>query len=489
MQRSSGIIPTYSVIYNFPVDTKSVDDVELTQQDIEPKNATPSPALVKYVTLVAREYVFANREDPLFKQLSHIKGRVSFDTRTGLTLRDFNDKRIEEFFLSQRKEGVNIPMEEARAKNLLDFCRFKSPKVKKSICVDALTWKFWNEGVKIEEFDFRIILTKATSVGGGLTTGNMRFPHLLLAICNFLYQAGRVESMDLQVCIIGPGFNPGERLSECPQLVELRAIMPDAHYLLLDNDKTALESMNKALKQVGLLSYDPAMLRSRTLVLRDQPNPWKAPEPLFSILDALKLVLKDQVVSPKNALPMLKGEGKIEEMVVKVDPAKIDLREFDILASEFTDKEKGKFDVIVATMSLSLVVNLKTEKRTALDDFKLVAKFIAPLRTNGVLYIDSHLGELFDRSYGQEGVQLGHQYLEAVTGFKLNVVLYPLSKVEPTIKSLTGNFLNVSCKGEPRSITTAAIECLQLTNVKVETTSEKLAEIVAQLEKLTRNDK
>jgi len=323
----------------------------------------------------------------------------------------------------------------------------------------------------------RVDIVESNTTAGGLSTGYLRFPHLLVGIASDIDKNKRL-SQDLNVCIVGPGIREGAHLCECPQLVELRAMMPKAHYLLLDNDKKLLELLGKAIGRQKLLAYDPTMLRGRTL--GNHTNPFLAKEPLLSVLNDLKPVLANQTPVPKEPLQLLKGMGESKEILVKIDPNRIELRDFDIRSSQFKETDKGQFDVVVATMSITNTFCEQRKTNTALDCFQQVGKFLELLRPGGVFYADAVLFE-FLLKHGEEGIELGHEYLEAIVGNRLEVVTWPLDLVEKGAVGIRGEFKEYSYNEVGRSVTTATIQSFKRKEEKVALPAERLAEISSKL--------
>lgn len=487
-------MPEYSLTFQIPFIVTDEKSIIFAASSTNPPKAKISTELCKVVYEVSLSYVFANRDN--FKLGDRgLSAHLSFAPNTGINVVSTNDGSLKTLFEKMSTEAVPFSPSEAKEQNIFDLLRKKpteearveaqKTKGKRAVFFEPITVRLWNGGVRTsEEIKLNIQVLKATSEGGGLTTGHLRFPHMLQGIAIELQKKGRLESMDLKVCIVGPGFKEEGRLGYCPQLVELRSIMPNAEYLLLDNDKKAVALMEKAFIKQQMISYDPTMLRSRTTILPNMKNPYLVPEPLLSFLNDMKSALAEQVIAPKNAKAMMKGEGNLEEVVVKLDSRKIELREFDICSSEFKDSDKGQFDVVVATMSLSIVYKEEKGKITLLDNFKRLARFVELLKPEGFLYVDTLLLESLRSQYGKTNLELGLEYLGAVIGCQLMIYYIPLSNVDPGSKEIFGSFPDCNYKSEMRTISTSGVDCIKRTSEKLETSPERLAEITAKLERL-----
>ena len=489
MQQSSPV-SHYSIAYQVPFDGENEKSLYLAKESGFTDKT--SPEIYALVHQVCRSYVFSLKDDErLFSEGLNV--RLRFSPQDGMNVLFTSDERIRSFIEKLSQTGaIPFSFTEAQEKSMLDLKRMtpteevraeaQKTKGKKAVFIDPIALRLWRGGVKTaEELILRVQMIKSSAPSGGLATGHLRFPHLLFGIAvDFLEKDMDPIVQDLKVCLVGPGFSKEGRFGYCPQLVELRSLMPNARYMLLENDKTGLELLDRAINKIKMISYDFMMWRVRTV-----DKQLMVPEPLLTTLRALIEEFAQQVIQPKNPLPMLQG-GKLEELVVKLDPEKIQLRDFDILSSHFKDSDKGQFDVVVATMSLSNALQLDSTKKTALDDFRCIGKFVELLKPKGVLYCDSLLMHYLSAHYGDEVIKIGVSYLEAHIGYRIKEYTYPLKLVDAKEHNFFSVFPNYSYKCEKHTISTASIDCYQLTTEKIKKTPEERRQVAEKLEKLVR---
>lgn len=483
-------IPNYAIEFFMNQRAGEPNLFTLMNEEFDPPKAKISPQLCTFIIDTFKTFLVVNKEDPEIKKFN-AKVRLSFSPREGLKVIFSTDARIKAVFEKCHQDPVSFTLSEAKELQIMDLKRtipsleFKQKtmelKGKKLIFLDPVTWNFWQVGIKSPlELKVDVNVIEAQSEGGGLTTSNLRFPHLLYGIVAHLKH--KVFSKDLKVCLVGPGLKKGERFCECPQLVELKSIMPEARYLILENDKEALSLMDRAFNKARLIAYNPMMLRARTTQIKN--NPGLAAEPVFTILENLKPFLSKQVIMPKHAFEMLQGIGPLQDLMIKLDPSKHELREFDILSTPFLEADKGQFDVVVATMSISIAID--NLKRSPLEIIKKLSKFVELLKTDGILFVDTMLWEILRSTIGED---LSVEYLELLIGSRLKSEILPLSLVDPKIVSLRGCFIEIPKDGKLinqalPTITTFALWSLHRTNEKLEPSPQKLAEITEKLENL-----
>ncbi len=479
MIRAPDNVPEYTISVNVPSTAVDKKDITLAGEKLIPakaKMSKPLRALMQHASLM---YAFESkdREDAWKSGLS---ARIAFAPSTGVCVLSCNDDRIKACFEKLCSETVPIALSEAKNKGLMELKRGKKPSESgnKQIFLERCTLALWEAGVRSPvEFNLNVKMIKSTVNGFGMTTGNLRFPHLLFGLYGNLVKKNRLNNPDLKVCLVGPGFKDDGDLGQCPQLVELKSLLPNARFLILENDNTVLELLGKAIKNQKIL-YDPATLLGRIHV----PE-YRAPDDIYPFLKLYKERLDAQVIDPEKSNSKLKG--CIEEIEVRLDPSKIELRDFDILTSLFKETDKGQFDVVVATFSIS--VALKEKENSALDDFQSLGKFLELLREGGVLYMDGFVFGSWSQSYGLEVIKLGIEYLEALTGHRLNSYHYPLKNILPDAQGILGYLPELICKNQAlHKISTTVIACIELTGEQVEVSPERKAEIIAKLEKMTK---
>lgn len=303
-------------------------------------------------------------------------------------------------FLSSSDERIQATFQEDTSACVMAECRLEAP-----VTVNL-------------EIAGRIIIGK----GGGLTTGSLRFPHLLKDIVVRFSETRKSEAA--KVCIVGPGLDiPEKGILTCPQFVELLVLFPNAEFLLLDNDKEALEKMEQQYKQLKFAAYDPTAHRMNTLAV--EGNNFLAPKSYQTVLKEMGEQLGKVAKAPKNATKMLRGFGKLQQVFLNVNSEKIDLRSFDINSSEFNAEDQEKFDVVIATMSILLAM-----KECSENPLDILCKHLAVLKDNGSFYSDSILiHELLQLDLSDI------RYLEEKLGSKLVIEEIPISDY---VKGATG---------------------------------------------------
>ena len=216
--------------------------------------------------------------------------------------------------------------------------------------------------------------------GFGLTTAQMRYPHLL----NHLSERFK-EKGPSNICIMGPGLLEEEGARPvCPQAAELFSLFPEAKFLLVDKDDHLLETLKKQYQIQQTAVYDPTMLR---LYAANSPtNTQRAPEKYQPLMSRMKKAMGGQARN-RDAKKMMLGIGPAQPLLLKLDSKKIELRRFDFLADQF--KEGEKFDSIVATMSLSYAYEEVIDKPAPF--FALLGNCLSALKEGGVLYMDFFL--------------------------------------------------------------------------------------------------
>lgn len=321
------------------------------------------------------------------------------------------------------------------------------------------------------QIDLEVGCYQVTQAPGGLTTANLRFPHLLKDLSLKFSNEQKGEGMSIG--IVGPGLSEAkDTLSSCPQFVEIYGLFPKAHYLLLDRDKRALSVLIGQLHDCQFTAYDPLMLK--TYLFSEKYQISSVYQKTFRDINS---TLGELAIEPKNAKEMLQGHGQIDSLTVKVDPKNVDLREFEINASQFEEQDKAQFDVLVATLSISAAVDSQSS-RTLLTKLETLGKFLELLKPNGALYIDALFTTKFLLGpYGEEGMKLGLKYLESCLGNRLKNDEIPLSDFQTQMTNIIGtlNSLDLSSvkTGKTGTASTAALTVITRLPEKVISTPEE----------------
>lgn len=241
-------------------------------------------------------------------------------------------------------------------------------------------------------------------LGGGVSTGTLRFPHLIAEVCQLFQDKG---SKDVKACIVGAGLmeNLHTGMAVVPQVAELCALLPKAHFLALDNSSHVVQILRDQI-QKGVLNYDPCSLAV-----------WlKRPDVNRHLQESLQEMSRSMVNNAEDkdlAEKMLSGESDKTHIGIKA--AQLVVRQFDILTSAFEEGEC--FDFMVATYSISNALreaHLTLQDRT-LKGLEILAKFLKKLKTNGVLYLDANINMVFNGAS-----LLALSYLEMLVGHKLS---------------------------------------------------------------------
>ncbi len=254
----------------------------------------------------------------------------------------------------------------------------------------------------------------------GLTTGALRFPHLLKDI-HERYN----DSEGLRACIVGPGMSRVRGLPlSCPQFVELRAILPEAHIELLDNDSSLLAEMRRQVA-AGKCDYFPLEMRFYTY----PESPGIAPEAYFPLFEKIRSSLKQL----SELDPLL---GQLDSLSVKVNSDKTSVRNFDIRTSQFRATEEKTFDLILATFSIT---NAYANQQPKPDSKAIVAsllKFLRALKIGGSLYIDAvAFSGLSPKDAENLSILDG---IEKKLGSRLERRALPLNAFDPSIRGPVG---------------------------------------------------
>ena len=419
---SASSMPTYKISLSVPNSDEypfeDPSDIPVASKQLNPIDAEVHPVAIQLFDSIAKDIAFRLRSD--FKET--IAFRVSLSQTEGTTIHD------ERFSALHRKitEGVvaGIPLRQVGMLNIEHLKRVEvDAESEKAYClqakepcafIDVSSYLLWEKGVRAPvDVNLEISRFVPMSQGGGLTTVAFRFPHMYLDMITRFAEKRRLG--DLKVCIVGPGLHrPDGKLGFCSQFVELKALFPNAEFLLLDKDRDALKFLDGQLKKMKVAAYDPLVFRAITLEVAD--NSLLAPAIFQPMLTEIKDEWATSARISSNAKEMLDGYGEIKPMMINVNPEQIELRYFDINTSKF--KEGEKFDVMVAT--LSLILAFCEEESAKIEE--VFTKFLDKLNDEGSLYIDAPLmHKVLIPAFGCESPEGVIEFISVKTGVPFNL--------------------------------------------------------------------
>jgi hypothetical protein len=307
---------------------------------------------------------------------------------------------------------------------------------------------------------------------GGLTTGGMRFSHLLLDLFNRF--RNNCLSQSINVCIVGPGcFKTDGYMPTSPQLVETLTVLPNANYLVLEQNNVVSNILKQQLRVFKGLAYDPTSLK-RCAVKKDESS-----APLYQMM---KEVVIEKALDQKSTLETF-NTGLLDQVVVKVDPAKFTFQEFDLNHSQLP--VKGLQDVIIATMVIENSRPSDYKTNPQYDHFKIMVKLLDGLKDDGILYMDANAFKTFDEIYGAAAKEKYVLYLIALLGRAIQINILNLIDKDCSDKNLkhipSPNIGNadqlVSSEQIVSIMKTARVECpaSELTKMKQELDAIQIA--------------
>ena len=487
-------IPTYSIVATRGLgNPKSGDDIPISQRSLSPLDTNIPDNLITLLEHHLKEYVFSLKEEkpPL------LKARFSFSQKDGIEVLSTTDERIRAIIKGEEL-GAAMLVSEAVQQGTLHLKRLK-PDIKTIQDMEAklggpaiftdtfavLLWQKRIEGrINLEvEVDYRTALSQ----GGELTTGPLRYPHLW----RHLFEQKKKNQSDISTVVpsvigmVGPGMIQDKGSPFCPQFIELLALFPETQFELFDNDKTALEIMNKQFKVCKLAFYDPSMLTLRTC--KNLRAGLYAPKKYQPTLRKIKEVIAKKTLLPKNVNAILDGQARIEKITLKLESDKIKVRDFDIITSKFGEEENKKFDFLVATFSINLALRTLLEQDRKQNPFNILVKFLLTLKENGTLYLDTSLREqvLQDR-YGEKGLNLGIRYMQSILGNCIRLEEIPFSDFDPQNVNHVGVISSITIEGAKefgykQNVGTSSITAMTRTSDKFVVDEEKKETIKLEL--------
>lgn len=442
------------------------------------------PYLVQIAKNLATQY-FLEMGDVAASKSFYETATFTFSPQNGLSIPSSTDPRIQKVFCEgmEQLELTAYSEDDARKLGIEDIkhavVQLDEGETQKYFAYDPISLEARNRGIH-DFYQTQLQIKNYILTGvAGQTTGSLRHPHLLEAL-------SKRSHMQPHICIVGPGMieEKGFPLST-PQTAELFTLFPSGQFLLIDNDKKAIDKTKKQLNS-GRINYDPMMLREFTEATSRHHIKSEAYQKLFE-------QMKDNIIARYSKMP---SKVKVKRILNRTLPAEIlsipanksnfEVLNFDILTSTFEEDKKGAFDVVVATNSISNAIFDKYTPKEFENYFSILEKFLALLKVNGSLYVDSPLFE--DRLkliYGEEGIAVGMQWLETRLGNKIKMEVIPLPEF------VRGNSIRSSTIGtanKPITVSTSSIIVLTRLPDRTKTNQRLQNKLLQSLQKIFKNE-
>lgn len=406
---------------------------------------------------------------------------LTFSPQNGLSIPSSTDPRIQDVFKKGMEALELIAYPEDAAQELgietIKHTVLKMNEVdpQKYFAYDPISLGAWKKG--IHDFYQTQLQIKNFIITGvaGQTTGSLRHPHLIEGL-------SKLSHKQPYICIVGPGMieERGFPLS-MPQTAELFTLFPSGKFLLIDKDQEAIDKIKKQLNS-GRINYDPMMLRE----LSDETSPHYVKNEDYQKLFEQ---MKDNILARNQKMP---SKIKAKRILNRIFPAEIlsipankhnfEILNFDILTSTFEEDKKGVFDIVLATNSISNAFFDKSISKEFENYFSILEKFLALLKVNGSLYVDSPLFEdRLNPIYGEEGIDVGMQWLESRIGNKIKMEVIPLPEF------VKGNSIRSSTIGtanKPITVSTSPIIVLTRLPDKTKTNQRLQNRLLQSLHKI-----
>lgn len=495
-------VPKYSLCFSIISEITDPQLLPITSARLLPQDASLSPFLLGILENLGKEIAFR-----LGKEFEVTQIRFKYSPENGITLKCVNQKVqsiCESLLLDESERLVALSFQEADKRHLTQL---KKPIKVEEKDLEKARRDFGDDVMFFDRLGFELFISGVTAptdvdleLSGrvihriaGRTTGHLRFPHMLQDLYTRFSEKVR-SSKQTSVCIVGPGLFEDQNAPFCPQFTEVQTLFPNASYLLLDNDSHVLKILKKQLKAKAI-SYNPLMLRIYSTQFPKADEAMRklyAPTKYQQMFQVMKQELAKKEMDSQGVKKMLDGEGKIQNLCVKVDRRKIQLRQFEIESSMFSSEDHGTFDVVVATMSILLALGDKIVANPSDNHFSTLLKFLRLLKVNGSLYVDAELmNKAFANVYGSEGMKIGTAYLEMELGNRLAVEEIPLSDFLPSEQGAAG-FLKsytVDERGEikPTTVSSSSLVVYTRTAEKVNRQPEAREKIQYELLNLLKN--
>ncbi len=485
MQLDTSQLPKYSLDFAIiPRQAPSPAELKLMAKSLsplKPKSNIPSIVL-EWLESMASDYVRAIGKTERFTATAV----VTFSREQGIQFHSCSDDKIKAIFERKPKECHLISTKEAYQLGIGNLKQIEPTEQqkeeakkfgkKKVFYMDLQAFKLFEAGVKEP---VRIALEVngliASETGGGQTTGVLRFPHLYRDL------EKHYGTDLLNICIVGPGIqcefmtspktNQQLPILSTPQVAELFALRPNSQFLLLDNDPVILGVLKDILTE-RIMTYNPFLLVQQ-MSKSGQNAHAAAPQHYQELFRKMAHTIKTKALLPKKAREALEGKTETDTVLLKIEPEKYAVRQFDILTSIFNPQDQGKFDVVLATMSISVALAKKVSEGSTGDYFGILGKFLSLLKEGGSLYIDSVTLSLFLEIFDEKGMRMGMHYLESLIGNRLSIEIIPLSDFLPQHQGLQGIISNASRQNPEAKVTSSDVTRITRQREKVVMTSEE----------------
>jgi len=426
--------------------------------------------VISLVHSIAKDYVFQLGEE--FR--NQAQARINFSVERGVVFEACSDPRLEECY---SQHAILLPKTEVKGPVWLieptpDMLEEPLPNSRADeVLVDVASMILQKQGLEApQSVELEIVPFIPLTKGKGLTTSNLRYPHLLLDLLNRL-EKGLLPA-DSSVCIVGPGlidYEDSNVFPTCPQFAELLGMIPKGKFTLLDIDKDSLTRLSKQIAN-NFTAYD--LMGFRTYTFRKGVGEFVESPEYQKLFRVMGKHFAQLALAPSNAEEIIQGNAPIQPLVLRVQQNQLALRVFDITKSFF--KQTDQFDVMVATMSIVNAFQDEMTEKPHLNHFGKLIKFLEALKVGGTLYIDAVMIQHLFSVGGQEGFDLGIKYLESVIGNRLQLEEIPYSSFKEgasgMVNTITAASMNFP-KGIDRNVyltTTSDLFAITRTSEKVD---------------------
>lgn len=467
----------HKLMFIIPLHVEGPQDVGFCGAETQVYNTR---ALLELIVPITQRYLFTfQKSSPPLQNPLRLK--VAFSPHEGVSIQSSNDQRFVTLFDQFEKPFHAVALADAQAAKALHIKRVQPPqeiRIEASqklgqdvVFLDLTSLLLWEQGMRTPtNVEFEVKTKFASASSGGLTTAPLRFPHLLWHILEKL-QKNELPQDKQQVLIVGPGMNEGKRIPECPQWVELRSLMPQAVYELWDIDPKLLSYVEKMV-QSRLTAYNSYRLNALTNLTTNEG----LSDPIVATLEKVKQGLATHSVYKQEDCQFL-----------RVDPEKIKARNFNIVTSQMVPEDKARFDLIVATMSITIALEQVNELSPVPLITKL-AQFMELLKPGGSLYIESRTLKALD-SLSPGAFAIANEYIECLIGHRLNWEEIPLTVLNPQFVNDAVSIKHVYRDNPGFTLPTMNLYCISRTSEKVEVSPEIVASRRQKFEELFTKQK
>lgn len=404
------------------------NDIEFMRKEVTPGL---DPNIVYLAESIAKDH-FYHMSSTLPEVVT---AQITCSVEHGVVFNSCSDERLKNCFFENTRKAFAIP---AEGKSMLSgtpvhliepTAQMKAAAPEGSFFVDAIALHLKANGLTgATTFNLELRPYYVVGTGKGLTTGNLRHPHLLQGILEKNFRP------DAKVCIVGPGLLEYQDKSippSCPQFAEIFSLLPMAEYTILDNDTHAIDVLAGQFSK-GYTFYDPVMFRAYTM----PGSPECTQDRTFlSLFDRMKHTLGERALTPK-AKEILANIGTVKPLMLHLqNKEQVKVQEFDINSSSFS--EGKKFDVMVATMSICNAIQEEVLRNPLANHFEKLVKFLDALEDQGSLFMDTNVIDMLC-SPGGLGLEGGKKYLEERLGRSLTFEIIPVSSFVKKVEGSRG---------------------------------------------------